>query len=180
MYQDKIEYLKRAIKRTYKRYTGERTDRKTKLTDVAKFFNIPIDESRLTDYQITKINFKEPSIEILDMQTDTTFTATYTSDADLLDYGDREVIFNSLISTNPQRKLETLFYIGDEIPIITKVTFSDNDYDLVFEKEMPHSIGFGNISENFIVRYLKNMNYENQNVQQPLLTRIFHSRVVRK
>ncbi len=50
MYQDRIEYLKRAIKRTYKRYTGERTNEKTTLLDVAKFFNIPIDKSRMEDY----------------------------------------------------------------------------------------------------------------------------------
>lgn len=177
MYQDKIEYLKRAIKRTYKRYIGERTDEKATLTDVAKFFNIPIDESRLTDYQIIKIDFKEPSIEILDTQTDTTFTANYTSNADLLNCSGGKVRFISLISTNPQRKLESLSYIGDETQIITKITFSENEYDLIFEKEMPHSISFfSNSGEKFVVRYLKNMNYENQNVQQFLLTKIFSSR----
>ncbi len=36
MYNDKIEYLKRAVKRTYKRYIGERTDGKATLIDVLK------------------------------------------------------------------------------------------------------------------------------------------------
>ena len=42
MYRDRIEYLKRAIKRTYKRYTGERQDGSASIKDVADFFNIPI------------------------------------------------------------------------------------------------------------------------------------------
>lgn len=38
MYQDKITYIKRAIKRAYKRYTGVRTDKEVILTDVTSFF----------------------------------------------------------------------------------------------------------------------------------------------
>lgn len=173
MYQDRIEYLKRAIKRTYKRYTGERTDGKATLTDVAKFFNITIDESRLTDYQITKIDFKEPSIEILDTQTDTTFTATYTSDADLLNYsGAKE--FNSVISTSPIRKEESLYYIENETPIITKMTFSDGEYELVFEREIRNYIGFGLDAESkFVVRYVKNVYKNDRQGKQQLLSKIF-------
>lgn len=66
MYQDRIEYLKKAIKRTYKRYTGERTDGKATILDVAKFFNIPVNESRMDDYVINNINYSTPSIEITD------------------------------------------------------------------------------------------------------------------
>ena len=52
MYNDKEEYLKRVIKRTYKRYIGERTDGKATIVDVLKFFNISIDTTRLEDYDI--------------------------------------------------------------------------------------------------------------------------------
>lgn len=57
MEQDKLNYLKRQIKRTYKRYTGERTDGKVTLTDVLKLFNIYIDEARLEDYIVETIDY---------------------------------------------------------------------------------------------------------------------------
>lgn len=119
MYQDRIEYLKRAIKRTYKRYTGERTDGKATLLDVAKFFNIPIDKSRMEDYIVEKIDYTTPSIQIKDEKNDITFTAVYTCNADLLNFSGG-MQFNSVISTSPIRKEEVLYYIGSETPIITK------------------------------------------------------------
>ena len=80
MYKDRIEYLKRAIKRTYKHYTGERSDGEASIKDVAKFFNIPIDETRLDTYSINEIDFKIPSIELKDNLTNTIYKALYTSD----------------------------------------------------------------------------------------------------
>ena len=38
MYRGENEYFKRAIKRAYKRYTGERDDKTATIADVAKFF----------------------------------------------------------------------------------------------------------------------------------------------
>lgn len=177
MYQDRIEFLKRAIKRNYKWYTGEREDGKATITDVANFFNIPIDDDRLLDYQITKINFKEPELQIVDTKTNTTYNANYTGDADLLNYFCGGYKFISLISTNSERKIESLYYIDDEKPIATKMTFSDNDYDLVFFKETPNYLRiFNNGGETFIVRYLKNIDYKGENIEQELLTRAYVSK----
>lgn len=173
MYQDRIEYLKRAIKRTYKRYTGERTDGKATLLDVAKFFNIPIDKSRLEDYIVEKIDYTTPSIQIKDEKNGITFTAVYTCNADLLNFSGG-MQFNSVISTSPIRKEEILYYIGSETPIITKMTFTDGEYDLVFEREMANSVGiFVNDGVKMAVRYLQNIVYDGRDVKQPLFNRIY-------
>ena len=174
MYQDKIDYLKRTIKRTYKRYTGERTDGEASLKDVANYFNIPIDESRLEDYSINRIDFNVPSIELADKQTNTTYNSAYTYNADLLNYSDGQVRFNSLLSVTPTHKIESLYYIGDESPIIEKMTFNDGEFDLVFEREFTNSVDlFINNGIQFAVRYLQQLNHNGRNVQQHLLTRIY-------
>lgn len=173
MDNNKIEYLKRAIKRSYKRYTGERTDGKATLLDVAKFFNIPVDESRLDDYIIKKIDYNTPSIEIKDEKNDITYNATYIGNADLLnDSGAMQ--FNKVISASPIRKEEVLYYIGNETPIINKMTFSDGEYELVFEREIGNYIGFGLDAESkFVIRYIKNVNKEDRQGKQKLLSKIF-------
>ena len=174
MYKDRIEYLKKAIKRTYKRYTGERTDGNASLKDVAKYFNIPIDESRLEDYCINKIDFNISSIEIIDKKTNTTYFSKYTSSADLLNYSGGEVKFNSLLVLTPMHKVENLYYIGIENPIIEKMTFNDGEYDLVFEREFANSVGpFINDGIQFAIRYLQQLNCKNRNVKQELLTRMY-------
>ena len=173
MYQDRIEYLRRAIKRTYKRYTGERTDGKANVLDVAKFFNIPVDETRMGDYVINNINYFTPSIEITDGKNAISYTATYTGNADLLNFSGA-MQFNKVVSVSPSRKEETLYYIGSETPIITKMTFTDGEYDLVFEREMANSVGmFVNDGVRMIVRYLQNVVYDGRNVKQPLFNRIY-------
>lgn len=173
MYQDRIEYLKKAIKRTYKRYTGERTDGKATLLDVTNFFNIPIDETRLEDYVVKKIDYNTPSIEIIDKNNNISYTATYTGNADLLNFSGATK-FNSVVLTSPVGKVETLYYIEDKSPIITKMTFTDGDYELIFEREMANSVGiFVNNGVRMAVRYLQNVVYDGSNVKQPLFNKIY-------
>lgn len=173
MHKDSIEYLKRAIKRTYKRYIGERTDGKATLLDVAKFFNIPVDESRREDYSIKKIDYNTPSIEIKDQKKDITYKAIYTGNADLLNFSGATE-FNSVISTIPLRTEESLYYIGGETPIITKMTFTDGEYELVFEREMANSVGmFVNDGIKMVIRYLQDVVYDGRNVKQSLFNRIY-------
>lgn len=175
MNQDKLTYLKRAIKRTYKRYTGERTDVKASLKDVTDFFNIPINEERIDDYVIKNIDYDTPNIEVLDTKENISYTATYTGDAHLLNYFG-PIQFNSVVSTSPVRKEEILYYIGNETPIITKITFTDDEYELAFEKEMANSVGvFVNDGVRTAVRYLQNVVYDGQNLKQPLFNRIYEN-----
>jgi len=173
MYQDRIEYLKRTIKRTYKQYTGERTDGKATLTEVAKFFNIPIDETRLEDYVIRNIDFKELSIEIYDSKTITSYTANYTCNADLLNTYGGGIRFNRLKLDNPLAKVDSIYYIGGNTPLKSQMTFTCGEYELVFETENPHGEFFSNNDVKSTVRYSKSVDYEDRKVQATLLTRVF-------
>ena len=175
MYQDRIEYLKRAIKRTHKQYIRERKDGEASIKDVAKFFNIPIDERRMEDYSITEIDYKRPSIEVIDRKTETTYISEYTNDARLLNYyASGEPQFNSLIAITPTHKTESLYYIGSENPIIEKLTFTEGEYNLEFEREFPNSVGlFRNDGIQLIISYIQNINYKERNVEQRLLTKVY-------
>ena len=174
MYNDKIEYLKRAIKRTYKRYIGEIINDNATLIDVLNFFNISIDEARIDDYKINKIDYSTPSVEVIDKKDNTLFVAEYTNNSDLLNCSGGEIKFIKLSSVNAKRRIDSLFYIGNETPIIEKMTFTNGDYDLVFEREMPNSVGlFSKDGIKFVVRYLQNLEYDGRNVQQQLLAKIF-------
>lgn len=173
MYQDKIEYLKRAIKRNYKRYIGERTDGKATLVDVLKLFNIFIDENRTDDYIIESIDYNWPSIKIVDTKTNTVYTSKYTSDANLLNYSGYKTFINVIIE-NSNCKLENLYYIDSDKSIISQMTFTDGDYELIFEKEMGNSIGFGlNAKSKFVIRYVKNIREPDRCGKQRLLSKIF-------
>lgn len=177
MYKDRIEYLKRAIKRTYKHYTGERSDGEASIKDVANFFNIPIDETRLDTYSINEIDFKIPSIELKDNLTNTIYKASYTSDAELLNSSGGKVRFNSLTTLTPTHKHESLYYIEEEYPIIERMTFNNGEYDLVFEYEYINDVGiFINNSIKASVRYLKRLKYDGHDVKQLLLSKIYRNR----
>ena len=173
MYNDKEEYLKRVIKRTYKRYIGERTDGKATIVDVLKFFNISIDTTRLEDYDIESIDYNIPSIKVVDKKDNTTVTSKYTEDAKLLNYSGNTKFINVII-TNPNYRIESLYYTNSTIPIISQLTFIKDDYELIFEKERENYFGFGiNADTRFVIRYIKNIKEGRKTGKQPLLTKIY-------
>ena len=173
MYNDKEEYLKRAIKRTYKRYIGERTDEKATIVDVLKFFNISVDTTRLEDYDIESINYNLPSIKVVDKKDGTIVTSEYTENARLLNYSGSTKFINVII-TNPNYRIESLYYTNSTIPIISQLTFIKDDYELIFEKERENYFGFGiNADTRFVIRYMKNIKEGRKTGKQPLLTKIY-------
>lgn len=173
MDQSKLDFFKRKIKRNYKFFTGERTDGKASLMDVLKPFNIFIDEARTEDYSIECIDFNVPSIKVIDKKTNTTYTSEYTDHAKLLNYSGSKSFVNVIIS-NPNCKFESLYYIGTETLIIAQMAFIDQDYELIFEREMGNCIGFGLDAEaKFVVRYVKNVYKDDRQGKQQLLSKIF-------
>ena len=173
MYNDKEEYLKRAIKRTYKRYIGERTDEKATIVDVLKFFNISVDTTRLEDYDIESIDYNMPSIKVVDKKENTTVTSQYTENARLLNYSGSTKFINVII-TNPNYRIESLYYTNSTIPIISQLTFIKDDYELIFEKERENYFGFGiNADTRFVIRYMKNIKEGRKTGKQPLSTKIY-------
>ncbi len=181
MYNNRIEYLKRAIKKTYKRYIGEVTDKQGSLINILNFFNISIEESRLNDYKITKIDFDIPSIEIIDTKNGTLFKSEYTSYADLLNYSADKVSYIKVLLVNANRRIERLFIIGNKTPIIEKITFINGIYNLIFEREIINSEDlYSNGKIKFTIRYLQNLEHNGRNVKQQLLTKIFANKYKEK
>ena len=173
MYNDKEEYLKRAIKRTYKRYIGERTDEKATIVDVLKFFNISVDTTRLEDYDVESIDYNMPAIKVVDKKENTIVTSKYTENARLLNYSGSTKFINVII-TNPNYRIESLYYTNSTIPIISQLTFIKDDYELIFEKERENYFGFGiNADTRFVIRYMKNIKEGRKTGNQPLLSKIY-------
>ncbi len=157
MDQDEEEYLKRAIEMAYTQYIG--ADGKATIADVAKFFNIPIDKLRLTDYEIESINYNdELSIKLVDKKNHTEFKAKYT-------YGYRvhKLRYIRVVATNTFKRLENIYYFGDANPIITKMEFTDGEYKLIFERERPNDAGIHYIRPNtqFTIKYVV-INYKDE------------------
>ena len=160
-------YLKESIKRFYKQYTEERSEQKPTLADIAKLFNIPIDESRLADYEIKKINFNDHlSIELIDKKTGTEYKAEYIYNYDL------NILRYVVVSTtSPIKTSEIVYYIGGTEPIIAKISFINGEYKLTFEKERPNDAGDYclNINSKFTIRYSANKNGQ----EIPLFSKTF-------
>lgn len=168
-----LEYLKRKIKRTYKRYTGERTDEAATIEDVARFFNIPVCVVNRDDFKILNIDFKTPAIEMINTQTNTTYKAAYTSEARLFNCGGGPIRFNSVIMTSPQCEQESLYYIGSETPIISRMIFKNNDKKLAFVREYPNYISLFSLSDGtgFEIKYTQDIVVGDQMQEQILLTK---------
>lgn len=177
MYKDKIEYLKRVIKRNYKRYTGERNDGEATLKDVTDLFNIPVDESRLDDYIIKNIDYKIPAIEVLDKETNTIYRSKYTCDADLLNYSaPGSVKFISVQSFNNNYNTDSIYYIGDNKAIMETITFKKDKYYLTFEKESFHNLGlFSTRGNKVTIRFSQDFMVDNKQKNQLLFNKIFDS-----
>lgn len=170
---NKLDYIKRAIKRTYKRYTGERTDGKATIQDVAKFFNIPICEENQDDFEIVNIDFKIPVIEVLNTKTNTIYKAEYTSDARLFNYWGDKIRFNIVNVISPISEWESLYYIGGEEPIISRMVFKNNDKKLIFIKENANHISMFSLSKGigYEIQYGQDVLYDGEVKEQKLLTK---------
>lgn len=167
-YNSEIEYLKRSIKRTYKRYIGERTDGEASLTDVTKLFKIPVDETRLQDYVIKNIDYKEKiSIELNDTKENITYNANYY-------YTDNgEMYLLRIESQCSQRKIESLYRINDVEPFDSNMVISNCDgYKLKFRKQKPNLRPANCSSNRFTVNYLNNTDSKSKD-ENIILTKIF-------
>lgn len=103
---------KEPIKKIYEKYNqGLAT-----IQDIAEYFNIPIDSTRLSDYQITKFDLNNLSIEIIDTRTCTTHTACYSKNSETLGFMAyvEEITFINVTSKN------SIYMKEDKITILVK------------------------------------------------------------
>lgn len=115
--RSELGYLTRKIKRTYKWYTGERTDGTATILDLANLFKLSIDEENLEDYEVKSIEFDSPTVEIISKSKAYSYHAEYSSSSDLLNYGSGEVKFiNQVIQYSDNMKREvTRSILRDDI-----------------------------------------------------------------
>ena len=168
MAQELSELTKKEIKSIFK---GNR-EGDSRIDQIAALFNIPIDKSRIEDYVITKVDENIPSIEMIDSKNNISYASCYTSEAKMLNFHG-SFQFNHLTITSPERKIESLFYIGKSNPIISRMTVKNGSYKLVFEKERTHGIGFGNKGDKMVVRYCKTIQEEGTRKTYRLWNKIY-------
>lgn len=170
MEQDRIKHLKRAIEMVYKKYT-QKANKKTSLMDLARFFNIPIDESRLEDYEIKSINYNDNiTMELIDKRKNTLYDSEYY----IFSKNQDDPIYIKVTEINPSNRLVNLYYLGYDKPIRTKLKFTDGGLVLSFEKERPEYAGdfYANANTKFTIRYSED-NYDEKKREDWLLSKIF-------
>lgn len=140
MKDEKEEYLKRAIKRTYKQYTGERKDGQATIKDVADFFNIPIDSSRLEDYKVSDIKYDIPSIEIVDTKNNITNYATYISGFDITGFIQKPPFkYIALYTTMHGARVERIYNLSDKQIVSERILYDDGLFIMDFDKQLANS-----------------------------------------
>ena len=107
MYQGNIEVMKDTIMEAYERYSkGE----KDALLDLASFFNIPVNEERLNDFNIIDFDYENLSIKVNDEKNNVLYNGNYSSESSLLNYYGSLLKFNNVISVSSQKK-KSMFII---------------------------------------------------------------------
>ncbi len=147
------------------------------IVDVAEYFNIPIDIKRLYDYEIHFLrNDIFPVIEIIDTKENIQYISNFYVKGELLDVTDNP-IFNNLDITNFNTNIQTkyLYYIGQNSPIKSQLIIPNDKYELVFEKEQPNDLGFGNSSNIFVVRFYEKYEKEGMTKKEQLFANHFHT-----
>ncbi len=147
------------------------------IVDVAEYFNIPLDINRVYDYEIHFLrNDKYPVVKIIDKKENIQYVSNFYVKGELLDVIDN-AIFNNLYITNLNTNVQTkyLYYIGQNIPIISQLIIPSNKYELVFEKEQPNDFGFGNNSNIFVVRFYEKYEKEGITKKEQLYANHFHT-----
>jgi len=143
MYTSKeIDYLKRKVKRTYKWYTGERTDGVATILDIARLFKLHLDEKTLSDYEVKSFDSKVPSIEIFCKKDNSTYFAEYSSSSQLLGCHGGEVRFiNHLIDYSDSLRRETTLSLWQDVTFYDKFSVKiDEQYTLLFIRINPHPL----------------------------------------
>ncbi len=138
-YNNKIEYLKRKIKRTYKWYTNERTDVNATILDIAKLFKIKLDEKYLSSYKIKSINYNDKiNIEIEDTNNNILYKAFYSDNLVNSLTNRNSFIYVTILEDN--KKINRAFYINDDEPFLEDITYSKNNENIVLRKDINKDI----------------------------------------
>lgn len=163
------------IKKIHDGYKNSPINNFDYLLELEKLFNIPIDKSRLADYEVRRFDYDyRIFIEVFDKKNEDCYTATYTSDASLLHYSGPMRFDVVVLNRKNGSKIENVYIIGEKSPIATQMTFIDGDYELSFERTMANPVVISaNHDVSLAVRYLKNIERNGKNGKQLLFTKIY-------
>lgn len=183
-------YFKRDLIEEIKKIYKENTDEKVVLINLASLFKIPIDASRLDNYQIVKIDFETLSLEVLDTKTTTTFISSYSPYSEVLGWAspDNENLLNyiNVTSFTPFCERESIYNVDEETPILERITIHNNEYGLCFERTRPNVIRAYSRQDGtqFLIKYYKEVEDENNKRKDKrvydLLSSIYKSNYVEK
>ena len=164
------------VNQNRERLVKKQEDKKRIMMEAFQTFDIDIDESRAEDYVITSIDYNIPSIKVMDKKNNTLYTLEYTSYINLLNYiGEKK--FAHVTICNSKSRIEKVYQLSPKKLIASQMTFMKDDYELTFEKEVRHNIGFGLDAESRLaIRYAKNINEPDKHGKQLLLSRIFEKK----
>ena len=148
---------------------------------IADKFNIVLEESRLEDYEFKSFNPKKSTIEILDKKTGAVYSSKIDREADILDFHDCSAKYSNWKMVSPRYKLEKLFHLASKNPVISykspvieRLTFSEGEYDLIFEKQKPYHIEtYRNHGLALNIRYVKRIECDGQVYSTDLLSRTY-------
>ena len=152
---------------------------------IAAKFNIVLEESRLEDYEFRFFDPKKLNVEIEDTRTGAVYSSKIINEADILDVRGTGVKYNNWKMVSPRYKLEKLFHLSSKSPVISykspiveRLTFSEGEYDLVFEKQKPYHIDVRKNGISLIIKYVKRFECDGQVYDCDLLTRTYTERLI--
>lgn len=137
----KIHFLESHIFKNYERYKskleyinddGKSENRLVNISDIASYFEIYLDQSRLDDYKVEDININALTIAIRDTKENIVYKANFSYDSNIEKIEDAFALYdisrpyNSIINTTVVTDnyiKEKSYYVGSKEPIMERVTF---------------------------------------------------------
>jgi len=137
----KIHFLESHIFKNYERYKskleyinddGKSENRLVNISDIASYFEINLNQSRLDDYKVEDININALTIAIRDTKENIVYKACISYDSNIEKIEDAFALYdisrpyNSIINTTVVTDnyiKEKSYYVGSKEPIMERVTF---------------------------------------------------------
>lgn len=158
----RIDLFKSNLKSVYEAYKSNlsnKYDKSLTICDVASCFNIELDNSRLSDYLIERIDLDNLSIDIKDNKTGTRYSASCLSQSKVFgvhSYDDYPEYLRVIVN-NGDSEIIKIYTVGSDIPQIEKLSVEYGDYKIVLNKVVSDSYNglFNQDGSRYQISYLR-------------------------
>ena len=160
------------IKKIYDEYKNQKIDKLTFLKELVKLFNITLDDSDLSNYDIKNFDFSKLSLEIVNTKDHSLYTANYSSQVAYFRDAYYTHSMQQLIKTTytaNNKMIENLYKVSDRELVFSKITFKNGEYSLIIEQESPNCFRDSGDGYKTTVKYTQNIVWAGTEVQQILL-----------